>query len=60
MGVWVRCDAFSAAQLAALRGRPVTITHAGAETTQRIMQTREHALGGLVLLSLGDFDRVTA
>ena len=59
MGIWVRVDAFTAEQAAHLSGKAVTITRGADVVSQRIMQTREHALGGLMLLSLGDFDRVT-
>ncbi len=59
MGIWVRVDAFTSEQAAHLSGKAVTITRGADVVSQRIMQTREHALGGLMLLSLGDFDRVT-
>jgi hypothetical protein len=59
LGVWVPTSAFTAAQLAVLRGKQATITHNGTAIVQRILTTREDALGGLVMLSIGEYDRVT-
>lgn len=59
LGVWVPTSAFTAVQIDLLRGKQATITHNGTAIVQRIVTTREHALGGLVMLSIGEYDRVT-
>ena len=61
IGVWIPTAAITAEgySVDTLRGKVCRIGSDDAAITQRILTTREHALGGLVLLSLGEYDRVT-
>lgn len=59
MAVWVLTSVFTDAQLATLRGKTATIGMGDSAVTQRILTTKQHALGGLVQLQLGEYDRVT-
>jgi hypothetical protein len=54
--VWTLKSLF--ADTATLRGRMATVTYAGVDSRMRILATREHALGGLVMLQFGEGDRV--
>jgi hypothetical protein len=58
VGVFVLKSAFGDISIDTLRGKVCRITHDGDEVVQRILMTREHALGGVVLLSLGEYGRV--
>jgi len=59
LGVWVPVSAFT--DIAILPGRTATITDAaGGVTSGRLLPVRLHALGGLVNLAIGEYDRVVA
>lgn len=59
VGVWVLKSAFAGYDIEALRGRTAAVTYKTQDAlTQRILGTREHALGGLVYLQFGEYDRV--
>ena len=61
LGVYVLKSALSGHDINALRGRTVTVTYKTQDAiTQRILGTREHACGGIVVLQLGEYDRVVA
>jgi hypothetical protein len=54
--VWTLKSLFT--EPATLRGRMATVTYAGVDARMRILATREHALGGLIMLQFGEGDRV--
>jgi hypothetical protein len=56
--VWTLKSAFDGVPVSTLRGRMATVTYAGIDARMRILATREHALGGLVMLQFGEGDRV--
>jgi hypothetical protein len=56
--VWIPSAEFT--DITALRGRTATLTKGSDVLTMRILQTTEHALGGLVKLQFGDYDRTVA
>jgi len=55
--VWTLKSKF--VDVASLRGRLADVTFGGVTSKMRILLTREHALGGLVMLQFGEGDRVT-
>lgn len=61
LGVYVLKSVFDGYDINELRGRTVSVTYkAQTAITQRILGTREHACGGIVILQLGEYDRVIA
>jgi hypothetical protein len=59
LGVWVPVSAFT--DITTLPGRTAMITDsAGVVTSGRLLPVRLHALGGLVNLAIGEYDRVVA
>jgi hypothetical protein len=61
MGVYVLKSAFDGYDVNALRGRTASVTYKAQDAiTQRILGTREHACGGIIVLQLGEYDRVVA
>ena len=59
LGVWVPASVF--ADITILPGKTATITDAaGVVTSGRLLPVRLHALGGLVNLAIGEYDRVVA
>jgi len=52
--------ASSFADVSILRGKSAEITKDTVVTAVRLLSTKEHALGGLIKLVFGDYDRVTA
>jgi hypothetical protein len=56
-GVWVKASLFT--DVYALRGRTALVTYGGMERSLRILGTKEHALGGLIQLQFGEWDRIT-
>jgi hypothetical protein len=59
LGVWVLASVFT--DITTLPGKTATITDAaGVVTSGRLLPVRLHALGGLVNLAIGEYDRVVA
>lgn len=59
VGVWVPASAFDGVDVVSLPGKTATITDAeGVATTGRLLPVRKHALGGLLNLAIGEYDRV--
>jgi hypothetical protein len=57
MNVIAPVSAFT--DLKVLRGKSAVVTYQGLNTSVRLLATRAHALGGLVVLIFGDYDKVT-
>lgn len=59
LSAWVPASVF--ADIMVLPGKTATITDAaGMQISGRLLPARLHALGGLVNLAIGEYDRVTA
>ena len=56
--IWVASESFP--NLDILNGKTITITRGSTNSTARIMSTRLQALGGVVQLMLGSYERVTS
>ena len=60
MALWTLVANFGTVDIDALRGRTATVTKGGRTLTMRILSHERHALGDVVMLTFGDYDRTTA